>query len=317
MAEGDSDPSSSEQDYWTIFYEDLISGTVAGVLQTLVGHPLDTIKTRLQTQPTDKHGRGLKYSGLTHCFRNTLREERIFGLYKGMISPLSGLTFLNAILFASYGFARNHFITESGDQQLTLTQVMLCGTFAGTAQCVVVCPMELIKTRLQTQYVCPVRQTSEYHGNIDCIKKTIRLRGYKGLFAGMYGCLIRELPAYAMCFTVYEAIQRGIAKRKNCDKDDLGAEVLILAGGLAGIACWTVSYPQDMVLNRLRVQPIDKPPIYRARYYDGGFWECARQLYFKEGLKGYWKGYSACALRAFPANAASFFGYKMTKDLLF
>src|SRR5690606_11744535 len=57
----------------------------------------------------------------------------------------------------------------------------------------------------------------------------------------------------------------------------------ILAGGLAGISCWTVSYPQDVVLNRLRVQPIDRPPLYRARYYDGGYWECTMQLMRKEG----------------------------------
>jgi hypothetical protein len=34
------------------------------------------------------------------------------------------------------------------------------------------------------------------------------------------------------------------------------------------------------------------------------------------GVKGFYKGYTPCVIRAFPANAACFMGYEVTKNLL-
>lgn len=57
-----------------------ISGTVAGIAVCLVGHPFDTLKVRLQTQPVHKP----VYNGLIDCFVKTIKWEGIPGLYKGI-----------------------------------------------------------------------------------------------------------------------------------------------------------------------------------------------------------------------------------------
>jgi hypothetical protein len=51
-----------------------IAGTVSGTTKCLVGHPFDTIKTRMQTNPT--------FAGPLECLSKTLRLEGIRGLYK-------------------------------------------------------------------------------------------------------------------------------------------------------------------------------------------------------------------------------------------
>ena len=58
----------------------LVAGTVAGISVCLVGHPFDTLKVRLQTQPVSNP----IYKGLTDCFLKTLKWEGIGGLYKGV-----------------------------------------------------------------------------------------------------------------------------------------------------------------------------------------------------------------------------------------
>ena len=63
-----------------------LSGTVAGVAVCLVGHPFDTLKVRLQTQPVNKP----VYKGLIDCFFKTLKWEGIGGLYKG-VGELDGI----------------------------------------------------------------------------------------------------------------------------------------------------------------------------------------------------------------------------------
>ena len=65
---------------------DIFAGTMAGIAVTLVGHPFDTLKVRLQTQPIENP----IYSGVVDCFKKTIKWEGPQGLYKGVQSPLVG-----------------------------------------------------------------------------------------------------------------------------------------------------------------------------------------------------------------------------------
>lgn len=80
--------------------DDFIAGTFAGVALTLVGHPFDTVKVRLQTQPT-------LYKTGTQCLKDTVRKEGFFALYKGMGGPMLTVPLVNAIVFAAYGQAKS------------------------------------------------------------------------------------------------------------------------------------------------------------------------------------------------------------------
>jgi hypothetical protein len=46
----------NEESFGIRFLRDLVAGTAGGVAQTLSGHPLDTLKVRLQTMPTPAPG---------------------------------------------------------------------------------------------------------------------------------------------------------------------------------------------------------------------------------------------------------------------
>uniref|UniRef100_A0AC34R4P9 Uncharacterized protein n=1 Tax=Panagrolaimus sp. JU765 TaxID=591449 RepID=A0AC34R4P9_9BILA len=54
---------------------DFIAGCFGGAAGVLAGHPLDTVKVRLQTQT------GV-YRGPWHCFTSIIRKEHFKGLYK-------------------------------------------------------------------------------------------------------------------------------------------------------------------------------------------------------------------------------------------
>lgn len=54
-------------------------------------HPFDTLKVRLQTSNN--------YKGLVDCFKQTVAKEGLLGLYKGMASPLVGVTPMFALSF--------------------------------------------------------------------------------------------------------------------------------------------------------------------------------------------------------------------------
>jgi len=88
--------------------KDFIAGGVGGVCLVVAGHPLDTIKVRLQTMPAPAAGQSPLYKGTIDCAMQTIRKEGFFGLYKGMSAPLAGVSPMFAICFLVLAWARNY-----------------------------------------------------------------------------------------------------------------------------------------------------------------------------------------------------------------
>ncbi|PIA39941.1 hypothetical protein AQUCO_02600407v1 [Aquilegia coerulea] len=63
--------------------KDLAAGTVGGAAQLIVGHPFDTIKVKLQSQPAPLPGQLPKYAGAMDAVKQTIAAEGLGGLYKG------------------------------------------------------------------------------------------------------------------------------------------------------------------------------------------------------------------------------------------
>jgi len=79
---------TSDQSFVRRTSKNVVAGTVAGVAVCIVGHPFDTLKVRLQTQPINNP----IYSGLADCFYKTLKWEGISGLYNGVGKVLQSVS---------------------------------------------------------------------------------------------------------------------------------------------------------------------------------------------------------------------------------
>ena len=119
------------------------------------------------------------------------------------------------------------------ETDLSLLQMTLAGTFAGFAQSYIIGPTELIRNKLQIQREAKGR--AAYKGPIDVIQKIVRDKGVPGLFKSMSATLFREIPAYAVCFYVYEGA-RILMTPEGGDPDEIGAVKTMLAGGLGACA---------------------------------------------------------------------------------
>ena len=84
----------------------------------------------------------------------------------------------------------------------------------------------------------------------------------------------------------------------------------LAAGGLSGICYWLSCYPIDVVKNKIQAAPDTKPPTY------AGMTAAFRHVYRAEGIRGLFVGFTPCALRAFPANAAAFLGFELAMRAL-
>lgn len=280
-------------------WEYLVSGGVGGMCLVLVGHPLDTVKVRLQTMPKPAPGHDPMYKGTIDCFRKIIAREGPFGLYKGMSAPLVSISPINAVSFFGFGLGRQIFEKF----QLPHYYQMFCaGGFSGLATLLIMAPAERVKTLLQIQVEGGGKL---YKGPIDVILKLIKEKGISSIYRGLFATLIRDVPSGGMYFFTYELLNDTLRK-KFPETTNLG--LTIFSGGCAGIAYWIFGMPADVVKSRLQAAP-------EGRYPNG-----LRQVFFEliknEGPLGLYTGLTPVILRAFPANAACFLGFESCKRFL-
>ncbi|XP_053553433.1 mitochondrial basic amino acids transporter isoform X1 [Bombina bombina] len=267
---------------------DFLAGCAGGAAGVLVGHPFDTVKVRLQVQSVSKP----LYRGTIHCFQSIIKQESTMGLYKGVGSPMMGLTFINALVFGVQGNAIRYL-----GQDTPLNQ-FLAGAAAGSIQCVICCPMELAKTRMQLQGTGEYKSRSKtYKNSLDCLVKIHRKEGWKGINRGMVTTFLRETPSFGFYFLTYDYLTRYLSCEPN---DKLIIPKLLFAGGMSGIVSWLSTYPIDVIKSRLQADGVGGVNNYN------GILDCVRKSYEVEGWRVFTRGLTSTLLRAFPVNAATF-----------
>lgn len=280
-----------------------ISGGFGGICTVIAGHPLDTIKVRLQTMPKPKSGESPLYTGTWDCARKTVKREGVLGLYKGMGAPIAGVAPIFAISFFGFGVGKRLQQT-SEDQPLTTPQLFYAGAFSGIFTTVIMAPGERIKCLLQIQQ--GGTQPQKYSGPVDVVKQLYREGGIRSIFKGTVATLLRDVPASGMYFMTYEWLQKMLAPKDN--KSEIGILRTIFAGGMAGIANWLVGIPADVLKSRLQTAP--------EGTYPNGLRDVFSKLMKEEGPAALYRGCTPVMLRAFPANAACFIGFEACMKFL-
>ncbi|OJD34261.1 mitochondrial carrier [Diplodia corticola] len=162
----------------------------------------------------------------------------------------------------------------------------VAGVFSGIAKLSVGHPFDTIKVRLQTS------DTTHFRGPLDCLLKTVRNEGVRGLYKGATPPLVGWMAMDSLMLgslTVYRRLLRENLFTKYEKLPTVGH-------GIAGIcAGWTVSFiaaPVEHVKARLQVQyAADKT----KRLYSGPI-DCAKKLLRGHGLPGLYHGLSATLL---------------------
>lgn len=278
--------------------EYFVSGGFGGIVTTLVGHPFDTVKVRLQTQPIPKAGETPKYTGTWSCITQTVQKEGLLGLYKGIQAPLTGIVPIFAISFGAYGIGKKIFKADVYPN--SLPRIFAAGAFSAIFTTTITAPIERVKCLLQIQEGGGAKK---YDGMVDCAVKLYKEGGIKGIYKGTAATLLRDVPAAGVYFATYSYVSSLLTKPG--EKSSL--PVSILAGGTSGITHWIVGMPPDVIKSRLQTAPEGKYPLGMVSVFN--------ELMKTEGPLGLYKGVIPVMLRAFPANAACFFGFEMCNRL--
>mmetsp|Transcript_6226 Transcript_6226/g.8258 ORF Transcript_6226/g.8258 Transcript_6226/m.8258 type:complete len:293 (+) Transcript_6226:101-979(+) len=267
---------------------ELLGGTIGGVMQAFIGHPLDVIKTRLQSGG---------YGTTSECVKLTMKHEGVRGFYKGVSSPLVGSCILNAALFGINGTMRRllSLAVNKPVEEFRIREIMVSSIMTAPVYVAVLTPFELVKCQLASH-------TKGSMSPFTAIRTAVKERGFMGLFRGYFPttCMrVVGLPAY---FGANET-SKMILRKQSGDRE-LGFSSLLFCGGMGGVGFWTVCYPFDLIKTRVQLSN-EKSPFINA----------VRAIYRNRGIGGFYQGFFVCILRSFPANAVVFFSVDLTKRI--
>nr|XP_021148059.1 solute carrier family 25 member 47 isoform X2 [Columba livia] len=178
--------------------------------KVLLMTPSEVAKVRMQTQrnphPSTASPQPVsepKYRGSLHCLKVIAKEEGFGGLYKGCSALLCRDCSSSAIYFLTYS-ALCDWLKPAGKDKPGLLIVLLSGGFAGVLAWGLATPMDVIKSRMQTDEL----DQHKYKGLIHCARESVRKEGAKVLFKGLGLNCIRAFPVNMVVFVTYEAVLR-------------------------------------------------------------------------------------------------------------
>jgi len=268
------------------------------------GHPFDTLKVLLQTQPG-------RYAGVGDAARATIAQYGLGGLYKGVASPLIGMGIFNAVQFAVFANIKGT-LTDNGKNS-TLNRIAASAGLTGIFVAFVEGPQDLFKCQMQMQMSAPEAKAGEaivgkrYNGTLDCAQTILRDRGLAGPFQGIGATIARNIVGVTAYFYFYEYARLVMAGEKPVTS--LGFLETMLAGGIGGVGYWVLCYPLDIVKTAVQCDSI----YPEQRKYKGAI-DAFSKLYAEGGVKRFSAGLSPALMRSFPANAVGFAIYESVKS---
>jgi len=165
------------------------------------------------------HGPNVRFTGSFNAASRIVATEGVSGLYRGYIAHQMVWTPFNAVYFSAYEYAKSiaHRIlladksralgvatssAERKDSELPSFAFPLCAAASGAFASAATAPLDLIKTRLQTQ-----GKTGMYSGYFDCLRKVVAQGGIRAIFTGVGARCLWLAPNLAITMTLFENIK--------------------------------------------------------------------------------------------------------------
>lgn len=282
-----------------------IAGLTAGLASTVIVHPLDIIKTRMQL---DTSAHPLLNSSRS-VLRDILRNEgptRIAALYRGLTPNLVGNSSGWALYFLWYKQGQDlvrYVKGYSNDQPMTNIDYLTASIGAGGLSAILTNPIWVIKTRMVSTSSAT---EGAYPSMIAGFTSIWKMEGFRGYFHGLTPALF-GVSHGALYFLAYENIKKW--QRAKNGGDTLSNTDTIIGSALSKVFAGTLTYPSQVVRSRLQTYDPSAKVITKSP----GLVQIITALWKNEGFLGFYKGLVPNLARVVPSTCVTFLVYENTK----
>ncbi|ONK68118.1 uncharacterized protein A4U43_C05F7630 [Asparagus officinalis] len=171
-----------------------VGGAAAGIVSTLVCHPLEVIKDRLTVN------REL-YPSITLAFKKICKDDGIGGLYAGLSPTLMGMLPYSTCYYFMYETLKTSYCKANNKKSLNRAELLIIGALSGFTASTISFPLEVARKRLMVgslQGKCPPHMVA-------ALSEVIKERGILGLYRGWGASCLKVMPSSGITWMFYEA----------------------------------------------------------------------------------------------------------------
>lgn len=233
------------------FLVSLVAGAIAGTTVDVVLFPLDTLKTRLQSQQGFLKAGGFKK------------------IYSGIASAALGSAPTSALFFCTYEGVKHIIgpVVPSLMAPLVYSIAAACGEVAA---CSVRVPVEVVKQRTQANH-----DTSSWR----TFRSVLNVEGIRGFYRGYFTTVAREIPFSFIQFPLWEFLKNMFAK-----PDSLLTWQAAVCGAISGGIAGGLTTPLDVAKTRIILAE------RTSHLASGSMHSALKTVWHEKGLPGLFSG---------------------------
>lgn len=313
-------------------FDHFISGITAGSLSTLMLHPFDLIKTKMQM------AQGPVAQSLNHSIDQTIsraraprsyeiassviRQDGVFGLWRGLVPNLTGNTLAWGFYFFGYNALKNK-LQETLNSDVSPNQpvrhlqsyhYLLCAALTGSCVQAITNPVWVVKTLafLDSQQPILPGQPQTKPSLVRALIDLYRTEGIAGLYRGFVPGLF-GVSHGAVQFMTYDSIKRRWLERQKQKRIQSGTFTNDQTNTLSPLATLSMAcfskvvasvstYPYQVIRTHMQARGVEPP--YKSSV------DCITRLYNQNGMRGLYRGAVVGTVKVIPHACAVFLIYE-------
>jgi solute carrier family 25 (adenine nucleotide translocator) protein 4/5/6/31 len=256
--------------------------------------PIERVKLLIQTQdanPKIMSGEVKRYNGIVDCFTRVSSEQGVKAFWRGNLTNIIRYFPTQAFNFAFKDTIKAMFprVDKNTEFAKFFMINMASGGLAGAGSLMIVYPLDYARTRLASDVGAGKQQ---FNGLIDCLTKTVKSSGVKGLYNGVGVSIMGIIPYRGAYFGLFDTLS-GYNPYQTSENNLYRAGSKFGCAQFSAIAAGYASYPFDTIRRRLQMQS-EKP---KELWVYAGTADCFKKIVANEGTSALFKGAGANALR--------------------
>lgn len=195
------------------------SGFLGDLASSIFYVPSEVVKTRLQLQGpynNQYHQSGYNYRGVRSALREIVALEGPSALFHGYKATMLRDLPFSALQFTFYEKFREAAQERAHSRKISVSMELFVGAAAGGLAGVITTPLDVVKTRIQTQ------TTAEISGILGGLRGIVKQQGVLGLFSGVGPRFVWTSVQSSVMLVLYQSFLQ-ILDRNSKEKRSLGA----------------------------------------------------------------------------------------------
>ncbi|RCH79844.1 hypothetical protein CU097_001938, partial [Rhizopus azygosporus] len=248
--------------------EKMLSAATGAIITMSFMTPLDVIKTRLQE--SSKNGIN-EYKGTLDGLVKIFRNEGLFALWRGLVPGLIMALPATAIYYVGYDHMRDYARLKFRDNLVDTYSPLWAGGVARTISGLVVSPLELFRTRMQS-----TEGSQGFSAVWRGVQEMVHREGPRALWRGLLPTMLRDVPFSAIYWMGYEEMKHSpsLANLSHF-------QASFIAGASSGMIAAVVTTPFDVVKTQRQVT------AYAA---EARLTHIIRKIAIRDGIAGFFRG---------------------------